>query len=196
MGILTKEQIGKILDETEQLVDSNNFTAFYKYLYKTFEYNKIESVSEMTDFLLMAGINPLEYMKEVPIGYLFGNQDIISVDIPANIEVIKRSAFQNSSIKEVTFEGAVKGIGAYAFEECSELKNIKLPDGIEVIEDGAFALSGLESLEIPASVKKIGMNVITGKCIPTYLGTEEQWKSVERPLQGSDAINRKIQIVG
>ena len=174
MGVLTKEQIGKILDETEQLVDSNNFTAFYKYLYKTFNYNKVESVSEMSDFLLMAGINPLDFMKEVPIGYLFGNQDITSIDIPANIEVIKRSAFQNSSLNELTFAGPVKGIGAYAFSGCENLKDVKLPDGIEVIEDGAFALSGLESLEIPASVKKIGMNIITGKCIPTYLGTEEQ----------------------
>ena len=195
MKKLTKEILTKILDNTEEMIDSNRFDAFYRYVYSALQ--DFTAVGEVTEFVLSAGIDPLEYMNSVPIAYLANTEDIENIEIPSNIKVIKRSAFADSALREITFAGPIEQIVDNAFYHCESLKSVKLPDGTKFIGDLVFANSGLESLEIPVSVEQIGNNIILGtKCKPIYLGTMEQWDLVEKPKVPSDALLRRIEIAG
>ena len=195
MKKLTKEVFNSILDHTEELIDANKFEAFYRYVYGALQ--DFTAVGEVTEFILSAGIDPLEYMGSVPIAYLANAEDTTNIDIPSNIKVIKRSAFSDSALREITFSGPVEQIMDNAFYHCKDLKSVKLPDGIKFLGSLVFANSGLESLEIPASIDEIGNNILLGtKCKPIYLGTAEQWELVEKPHALNDALIRRIEIVG
>lgn len=52
-------------------------------------------ISNLTYLLMVAGIDPLKYMDEIPRDYLAHNSDLISIDIPSNIKSIGKYAFQN-----------------------------------------------------------------------------------------------------
>lgn len=197
MKRLTREILEKILDNTEQMIDNNNFDKFYRYMYSL---QDDILISEMSEFLLDSGINPLDYMTFVPYDYLSGCENVIDVHIPSNVNRILDRAFTGSSIKEVSMDN-VKKIGKGAFYSCSNLTSVKLSSGLEEIDDLAFAdCPNLDSLEIPSSIKKLGVNIIykCPKCKPVFLGTQEQWDAVEKDgdLKEVDALYRKIQING
>lgn len=59
------------------------------------------------------------------------------------------------AIPEVINGKKVTQIGAYAFENFSELKSVEISGEIIVIGKDAFANSALESITIPENVKKI-----------------------------------------
>ena len=173
MAQLSKDILNNILDKTEDWIDANDFGKVYRFIYGVL--HDPEEIGAFSEFLLNAGVNPLEHMDNVPIAFLYGTQDIDSVEIPANIKRINRSAFQNSKLRDITFEGPIDYIGDYAFMNCADLTSIDLPDGIKGLKDGVFSGTGLTRLEIPTSIEIIGNNVIgQTKCIPVYKGSKEQ----------------------
>ena len=197
MALLTSEQILKVIDDTESFLDSNNFKKFYHYLYGTFR--KPLQICEFTEFLLNAGLSPLDYMDKVPTSFLFFSENIDILFIPNNIEVIDRISFYGSKVNQVTFEegSKLKTIAFGAFGYCEKLESVVLPDGIETIEDNAFSFSGLKELVIPASVSKVGEGTIIGTdCKPVFLGTQEQWDQIEKPDDQHDRLIRRIEIKG
>lgn len=57
----------------------------------------------------------------------------------------------------------VKGIGSYAFYECSTLTTVTIPNSVTYIGEGSFEwCSDLTSLVIPSSVTSIGQNPFQG----------------------------------
>lgn len=93
--------------------------------------------------------------------YAFYGTGLEGISIPQSVTKIGAYAFANSFIEEVIFEGTSKltEIGEYAFNSCTELKEISLPDGVTTIGDMAFAYcSSLTKAEI-SSVTKMGEGV-------------------------------------
>ena len=62
-----------------------------------------------------------------------------------------------------TIEGyPVTGIGEWAFENCTDLTNVKIPDSVVYIGSGAFQYCNFTSVAIPDSVANIGGSAFHG----------------------------------
>lgn len=114
-----------------------------------------------------------------------GNNKVITIHIPTNVETIKESAFENcSSLKEIivdgktsslkdiennafsncvaleniSFSNAINKIGEYAFYNCYKLKNVTLEsEYLSVIEKYSFAnCNSLDNIRLSSSIVKIG----------------------------------------
>lgn len=81
------------------------------------------------------------------------------VSIPATVEVIGRSAFENNNVvKKVTIPDTVKEIEVYAFWGCSKLESVVLGEGLREVADFAFAAcENLKEVSISDSVRSIGI---------------------------------------
>lgn len=73
------------------------------------------------------------------------------------ITLIADSAFSGKkSVIEVILPDSIEAIGAYAFEDCSNLKRINLAESLKHIGYKAFYSTGLKEIHVPASVEYIG----------------------------------------
>lgn len=96
-------------------------------------------------------------LKEIPGSFMYGNDIITSITLPATAETIGQSAFAGcSSLQNVTLPPTLTSIIAYAFSNCIRLQNITLPSTLTNIGRCAFEnCSSLTSINIPGSVAKI-----------------------------------------
>lgn len=78
-------------------------------------------------------------------GWAFYDKDLVSVEIPAGVEEIRRAAFRSNNLNTVV-----------------------IPDGVEVIGKAAFADNNLTSVEIPEGID-VDRYAITGNFKEVYL---------------------------
>lgn len=92
--------------------------------------------------------------------------NITSINIPSSITEIGSEAFNGlKSLTTISFinNSQLQTIGANAFADCINLKNISLPSGVTEIPYGAFEnCKALESVTIPSGVTKIGAQAFCG----------------------------------
>jgi len=83
----------------------------------------------------------------------FFNSGLESIKIPAGVDSITDSCFENCPLLEtVTFSKGLKTLGENAFKSCISLKTVVLPDGLESLGGSTFVgCINLESVTIPAS---------------------------------------------
>lgn len=81
------------------------------------------------------------------------------VSIPATVETIGRSAFENNSaVKKVTIPDSVEKIEEYAFWGCSNLESVALGEGLYEVTDFAFAAcEKLKEVSFSDSIRSIGI---------------------------------------
>ena len=75
--------------------------------------------------------------------------------IENGIERISAGAFSGSNIASITIPDSVTKIGASAFYDCTELRQVNLGNGIKTIAADSFYGSGIISITIPDNVNKI-----------------------------------------
>ena len=150
-------------------------------LYDTFKYSGCaENVKKLTNLLNSIGVDPLQTMSYVPMGYLKGDKDVK--------ELILRD---NPKIKKV---------GQFAFNECSNLEYVEFAEGLEVIDLGAFmACSNLEQVYLPSTLKGIG-NGAFNCCYSLkevyFGGTMNEWLEVgQNQTVFSNVPARKISCI-
>ena len=169
--------IKQFIEKYKNLLADEDFASLYKEADK--ELPGYLDIGSLTQIFLDLDINPLDYMSEIPNGYLTGAV-VKSVDIPDHITNIGRSAFNDcksltsiiipdsvisikdwafcgcSSLTSVTIGGSVTTIGDSAFKNCSKLTSVTIGNGVRTIEYEAFYnCSGLTSITIPNSVTSI-----------------------------------------
>lgn len=92
--------------------------------------------------------------------------NITSINIPSSITEFGSEAFNGlKSLTTISFinNSQLQTIGANAFADCVNLKNISLPSGVTEIPYGAFEnCKELESVTIPSGVAKIGAQAFCG----------------------------------
>ena len=107
------------------------------------------------------------------------------ITIPSSLSRISNVAFQGIiGVNSLEIPSTVKEIGKSAFSE-SSIRQITIADGLEVIEDNAFGdMHRLESINIPSSVKSIGEGIFDGspnveieidESCPVYAEIEAQY---------------------
>lgn len=172
---------------------------------------------KLTELFLDAGINPLEYMEEVPEEYLAYSK-LTSVTIPDNITSIKaRAFFDCEELTSITIPDSVTSIGNSAFRECIRLTSVTIGSGVTSIGYSAFRdCIRLMNITIPDNVKSIGGSAFDGckrltsatigngvKSISRYAfwdcaspediyfnGTKDQWNAIKKESGWKTASSR------
>lgn len=115
------EHLKQFILENSALIDTFQFDELYKKwisIYASFE------TYMLTQLLLNAGINPLDYMTTVP-KKMYHTIPIKTVYIPSRITSIGYEAFEGcDSLTSITISDSVTSIGFNAFGYCSSLTSI------------------------------------------------------------------------
>ena len=176
------ESVKQFLNYNQNLLNKYDFNAIYSSA-KSKLYD--EEVGLMTNILLKARINPLDYLDHVPDLFLYEQADVKNIEIPNNITSIGVAAFDDCcGFTSVKIPNNVTSIGDFAFRGCSGLTSIMIPDKVTSIGYGAFKYcSNLTSVTISDSVTFIG-NWAFEDCSKltsiVYKGTMTDWKKIDK----------------
>lgn len=100
-----------------------------------------------------------EKVRRIPKGLFSNNQKITEVDLPESVEILDPYAFEYcTNLKNINVAGAIKSIGEQTFRFCSSLESINRLD-VEIIPDFEFdGCSNLKSCLTTDRTKIIGNN--------------------------------------
>lgn len=150
---------------------------------KLYDQSEAHSIAhrDISDALLEAGINPLEYMDYAPYGFLRGsrrsNKDFI---IPNNITAIEGYAFAGTDIEVIRVPEGVTEILQGAFSNCPNLHKIYLPRSLQKLGEKLF--SGSNTVESNGTLNLI------------YNGTREQWNAIDKKVRWP-ALNPQFDVI-
>lgn len=128
------QKIKYFIESHAELLLKENFTQFYEEITN----KDVDLTGELTKVLLEAGIDPLEYMNEIPSFYL---EKALITDFycPESIKYIGRYAFNEcKNLTKITVGTNVTSIDSYAFSWCESLIDITIPDSVVSMGDGVF----------------------------------------------------------
>ena len=151
-----KEKLKEVIQENLKALNNNDFTTLYKAAYNKDWYSgKVTTL--LTELLLDAGINPLEYMTYVPDCWLYTSESVKKVTIPGNIKTVNFHAVSNNiSLKELVLEDGIERIGIEAFFRNINLTKIVVPDSVTQIDKGAFMGNySLKEIKLPSNLTTI-----------------------------------------
>lgn len=141
-------------------------------------------IGKLTELFYTCGIDPLEYLKNVPYCYAYGSA-LKDIKIPDRIISIGKRAFAFcADLTNVVIPDSVNSIYYQAFYSCTELTSIIIPDSVTSISNEVFYnCSRLTSVTIGNSVTSIGENAFW-ECYSLktidYAGNKEQWRSISK----------------
>lgn len=172
--------VKEFIESNIELIDENNFSK----LYITAAYNSRPTfVSNITEFLLSANIDPLVYMDFIPKLYLW-HTSTEHFTIPSYIRKIENDAFGFTNLSHITIPSSVISIGVNAFCSCRQLKGVIIEEGVKRIEDYCFSTCfNIEKIYLPKSIQYLGRDIFQyNKPIIHiyYNGLEKDWILVMR----------------
>ena len=133
------------------------------YLIKT-DHAEVTSIED-TDVIVPETVlyNGISY-NVTTICNLGSPKDLTSIIITNGIKTINDYAFNGcTNLKEVNLPNSLKYIGSNAFNGCNALEKIIIPNEIETINDYTFyGCTNLKEVNLPNSLKRIGSNVFIG----------------------------------
>lgn len=160
---------------------TNNIKRIYE---KDFGPNYHNVIPRISKLLYSIGIDPLDYMDEVPEDFILGCDEIQSFTIPNHIKRIGSDAFLGcNELTNITIPNSVTGIDDGAFYSCDKLMTVTIGNNVTYIDNHAFYECGnLKSVTIPNSVIRINYDAFVGcrrlKSI-NYLGTMSDWNKIK-----------------
>lgn len=187
--------------------DDINFQSFKKVYDAALKSLSINNLSKLTELFYKCGIDPLQYMAEVPSFYAYGST-LKDVKIPNNVTSIGNYAFSYcKGLTNITIPDSINSIGISAFSGCSDLISVIIPGSVTSISEltfgGCYKLMratiesgvtfvgekafsgcfGLASVIIPSSVVSIGPEAFYNCRSLTaidYVGNKEQWDLIKK----------------
>ena len=148
-----------ILNKYKEEINSGNF----KLIYNDFlMLDDARLTSEISQIFLNSGINPLNYLDEVPANFLT-TAEIDSITIPNGITKIKNFAFSGTKLTRIEIPNSVTYMGINVFQDCKELKSITFSNALKAIPKNAcLDCTSLSYVEIPEGVEKIMQRAFFG----------------------------------
>jgi hypothetical protein len=89
----------------------------------------------------------------------FNGSGLVSLDIPARVDTIANSAFEdNSKLESVKLSASMRTLGTYAFHNCEKLNEVEFTDySLTKIDTATFIDDpALASIDLPKGLKTIG----------------------------------------
>lgn len=83
-----------------------------------------------------------------------------NISIPEGVETIATAAFIKSRVASVSLPKSLREIGAYAFMDAGNLRDINLPEGLVQISGSAFEWTNIREISIPKSCENVGKNAL------------------------------------
>lgn len=116
------EQLKQFLQNNKTSLEEDDFRTLYKNWSK---YIDSDDVSDLTDLFLEVGIDPLNYLPEVPVKYAYYSEKLTKLVIPDHIDRILLFAFMGcDNLKEVILPASIKIIGGFAFDRVTNCRFI------------------------------------------------------------------------
>ncbi len=106
------------------LIDQNKFAELYNEATDKWRFPNNRNISRLTETLLKAGVNPLEYMDYVPL-YMFWESELTKIELPETITFIENDAFNGSHFTEITIPASCDSIGPNAFSY-SQISRVRI----------------------------------------------------------------------
>lgn len=106
-------------------------------------------------------LNLPDGLKEIQGGAVWYCSSLEYIDIPDTVTIIGANAFANNpNLKEIGYpKGWTTVTNGYSpFQDCPSLTKIEIPEGVTVIPDIAFSNCALEEVVLPDSLTTIGNN--------------------------------------
>lgn len=167
-----RERALRFLKTCQGYLETGDFQSLYELADKDLEIRSVTGC--VTQLLLDAGINPLDYIDYVPKDCFFG-LDMHGFVLPGhitsighysfahttnfktinlkNINHIDENSFSSSDLETLTIPGSIDVIPPEAFRGCKNLEKVVLEEGVEYINDSAFIhCSTLRELYLPSTL--------------------------------------------
>lgn len=175
-------EVKKFIEDNADLLEKGDFEQFYKKLG-----TERTSSGRFTEVFLGAGIDPAEYMREIPSYYLTGAK-ITSYTIPQTVTSMAKYAFFDcNNLTDIVIPGNVKAVRKGAFFGCENLKSAVVAEGVTEIESYAFHwCKELQDVTIADSVTSIGRSAFDGcpkLTVINYLGTKDKWRNLKKGIE-------------
>ena len=164
---MNQEDIINFLRVNTGLLEEGNFDELYSRYRQAFY--SIGTCTPLTELLIDAGIEPLDYLNTIPDQYAPNCNLITKVVIPENIKSIGDYAFYGcTGLTSVTIGNGVTGIGGYAFSYCMGLTSVIIPNS--VVEIGKYAFNDIADIK--------------------YEGTKEEWYKIRKRMYWNGGIQK------
>ena len=157
---MTIERFVDFFKEHKKLFEDGDYTTIYTILndmwYQSHDNLHAKDIGDFTSILLDFGVNPLEYMTEVPDLYFYEQPYETTFIIPDNIEHVGAHSFDEAQIESIIVGSGVRSIDQGAFAFNGKLKSVEIRGPVEKIKTGAFqGCPLLEHIELPKTVKDL-----------------------------------------
>lgn len=178
------ERVKRFIEKYIDKISSNEFESLY--FLANHEFVHTGDVGGLTSSLLTAGIDPLQYMKQMPSGYYDGFEGAEIPSISKTVTEIHSEAFFNSDIVSLTIPGTIKTLHQNAIDYACDLQTAVLEDGVEYLGRYCFNdCSELEFLSLPATINIIEAEAFI-RCRNLveieFRGSIEQWEAIEKSM--------------
>ena len=136
----------RFIEETIDLIEAENWSDVYD---ETRHFGLLPAeINELTCVLEDCGFNPIDHLSYVPFAYHFMDGRMEEFAPKHVITEVRDLAFEScDNLVRIIIPEGCKRIGAYAFIDCPNVKELRLPKSIEFIAENAFG-STLENEDI------------------------------------------------
>lgn len=210
-----RERALRFLKTCQGYLETGDFHSLYELADEDLETGSLTGC--VTQLLLDAGINPIDYIDYVPKDCFYGldmygfvlPDHITSIDDFSfvyttnlktinlkNINSISENSFSSSDLETLTIPGSIDAIPPEAFSGCRNLKKVVLEEGVEYINDSAFIhCPTLKELYLPSTLVYIHEFAFYGDRYLSdiyYNGTKEAVKQVWTEAMDGLGLNYTI----
>lgn len=164
--MMVSDDTREFLENNRDIINSGDIRTLYDHDHLRALHIFAGTISEITQLMYKIGIDPLNYLYEIPEYFLMGSK-IKTFTIPNHITTIYRGAFRDCELLEsIIIPDKIDTIGLGAFANCKSLKKLKLPESLEVVPKLMCSnCSKLSEVDIPSNVSEIGSVAFFGTAI-------------------------------
>ena len=106
--------VARLIEKYIDLIEANKWEDFYASINHYVDDNGCSITPKMTKALLAADVDPLPYLKKVPM-YYFCDPEIEILHVPDHIQIIERNAYMCSNLKQFHLPANLKFINFNTF---------------------------------------------------------------------------------